>query len=261
MSQQFSQNPPDFKITAPAKLNLCLDVIGKDQSGQHKIQTVFYELKSLSDELQFFEIPQSCKVSMVHGGRKNTYTNIPKQENLAYRALKLIKSRFNISQSVHIEITKNIPMASGLGGGSSNAAATLKALNQMWSLRLSPDELRQLGKELGMDVPFFIEGGVALGTNYGEKITQLPDITGIEFKICPRGQMGTAEAFAALDLSKCGNNKDKTATLITAIKSQDNTGIIANIHNDFETIEKNATKPPDHLTGSGPTTFIARLQA
>lgn len=257
MSQQIQQKTPTFTTTSPAKLNLCLDIIKKDPSGYHKIQTVFYELKSLEDRLSFFEIPQGCNVSILNEGQKSTYTKIPKEENLAYRALKLLKRRFGIRQSMYIEIHKKIPLASGLGGGSSNAAATLKALNKVWNLGLTSSELRKLAAELGMDVPFFIDGGVALGTSYGEKITQLPDIVGIDFQVSPRAGQGTQEAFGSLDLEQCGHSVLKTESLIEAIKNQDNEGILQNIHNDFETIFPQ--KAAIHLSGSGPSTFSAHL--
>lgn len=245
MSQDREAIRPIFQISAPAKINLCLDIIDKDKSGYHKIQTVFCEYKNISDELYFFAEKPNSNTSIVFD-----------DENLAQKAQRLVKESFNIDQEVFIQIDKKIPLASGLGGGSSNAAATLKALNKIWNLGLSSDKLRELGAQLGMDVPFFIDGGVALGTNFGEQITQLPALNGINFQVTAKSGNSTPAAFAALDLSKCGRNMDKTTALLDAIKSGDNEKILANLHNDFETIFPAA----DHLSGSGPSTFTARLQ-
>ncbi len=170
-------------------------------------------------------------------------------------AIQILKSKFKIDKNPEIIINRNIPFSSGLGGESSNAAAILKALNKLWSLNLKNDELRKIAAETGMDVPFFIEGGLALGTNFGEEITQLEAID-LEIKINPKSldsKNKTANAYQSLDLEKCGLNTKKTKLFLEGIKTKNLMLIKENLHNDFETIT--AVQKGEYLSGSGPSTF------
>lgn len=244
-----------IKISAPAKINLCLDILKKDKSGYHEIRTVFHELPDLADELEIYESKESDHTSIARHF-------IPQKDNLAHKALKFLKKDQNISTNAKIIIHKRIPIAAGLGGASSDAAATLKGLNKLWNLNLSTEKLLDLAFQLGADVPFFILGGTALGEHYGEKLTPLKPIKCIKFEIekiknraktSPRGENKTAQMYASLDLSKCGKNLEKTKLLLEGIEKEDPNLITRNLHNDFETI---APSPKNlHLTGSGPCTF------
>ncbi len=242
-------------VTAPAKVNLCIDVLGKDPSGYHHIQTVLCVCENYKDEITIFETKESDNTSIANANQNQL---IKMEENLAFKALKLLKSTYDIKRNADIQITKNIPIAAGLGGGSSDAAATLKALNKLWNLNLNTEQLLALAEQLGMDVPFFILGGTALGTNYGEKITPLPHLKDLTFKIeippqTERIQDKTANMYASLDLTKCGKNTEKTQKLITAIKESDTPNILKNLHNDFET--RTTVRQNWHLSGSGPAIF------
>lgn len=251
-------------VTAPAKVNLCIDVLGKDPSGYHQIQTVLCICENHADEITIFDKKENDNTSIVNPGQNQL---IKMEENLAFRALKLLKETYGIKRNADIQITKNIPISAGLGGGSSDAAATLKALNKLWDLKLNTEQLLALAEKLGMDVPFFILGGTALGTNYGEKVEPLPHINDLKFEIkipqnpspvmenaTPhKATTKTANMYAALDLTKCGKNTEKTQKLIQAIKENDQENILKNLHNDFETI--NPTPQNWHLTGSGPAIF------
>lgn len=246
-----------IKISAPSKINLCLDILRKGTAGYHEIQTVFHELPNLADELEIYESKESDHTSIAQGPQ-NTYPNrlITQENNLAHKALKLLKSDQNISTNARIIIHKRIPIAAGLGGGSSDAAAVLKALNELWRLNLSTDKLIELASQLGADVPFFILGGTALGEHYGEKLTALKPIKNIEFEIKPKEdstENKTAQMYASLDLTLCGQNAHKTKLLLEAIENENAQQIIENLHNDFETISPQ--KKGLHLTGSGPSTF------
>ncbi|MFH1284780.1 MAG: 4-(cytidine 5'-diphospho)-2-C-methyl-D-erythritol kinase [Candidatus Peregrinibacteria bacterium] len=241
-----------MKIFAPAKLNICLDILRRTPSGFHEIRTVFVESCDLKDELEIIETDLPDKVSIPHP--------------LALKALKLIKTEYSIKSHVRITIKQNIPFSSGLGGASSDAAAILKGLNKLWKLNLSASDLLALARNLGSDVPFFITGGTALGAHFGEELTPLPAITCVKFKILPRSSWPslpkninpdkkTAQMYASLDLKACGKNAKKTDLLIKAIKSADRETILNSIHNDFETlipVPKNT-----HLSGSGPAVFSA----
>lgn len=220
-------------VRAPAKINLALDVLEKDPSGYHKIRTVFQEIPELYNEI---EIKKSSKAS-------------------DHPAVQLLEKECRIDKSVEIRIHRNIPISSGLGGESSSHAAILKALNQLWKLNLSTQKLLSLAAKLGMDVPFFVVGGTALGTHFGEIVTQLPPLH-LPIKVRIKSVTGdnkTAHAYAALNLKFCGQNKEKTEQLIKKIKTGNYTNIEKCFHNDFETL---STVPSGwHLSGAGPSLF------
>lgn len=230
-----------MKIYAAAKLNLCLDILKKDTNGYHEIRTVLYEYKGLRNEIEIEESQHSQNIATPQGPAGKAYT--------------LLKNRHNPTKNLSIKITRNIPPGSGLGGESSNAAAILKALNQIWNLKLSTEQLQQYAAEIGMDTPFFIEGGTAIGTHFGEKITPLPHIK-LSLKIHHRGSSDpqkTQHAYQSLNLNLCGKNTTKTEKLIRAIRDNDLESIEDNLHNDFETIMPSPMG--QHLSGAGPSTF------
>ena len=234
-----------MKILAPAKINLCLDILGKDSSGYHEVQTIFHEYPELSDELEILETDEPDNVEILN---QELFHSINPEDNLAYEVIQLLKERFDISQNILIRIIKKIPIASGLGGASSDAAATLKALNELWDLNLSTDELQALAAELGMDVPYFILCGTAHGTHFGEKIMPLKPIKGLKFRVLPQSSADakkTAIAYSQLDLSKCGLHTAQTEACLEAIERGDNAAILENLHNDFG----------KNLCGSGPSKF------
>lgn len=241
--------PKFIKIKAPAKVNLSLDVLKRTASGYHEIQTILQEVPGIYDSIKIISKKDSDTTSIV-------YAPILQDDNLAHRALLLIKQTYKIKKFAQIIITKNIPVSSGLGGASSDAAAVLKGLNKLWNLKISQKKLLALAAKLGMDVPFFILGGTALATHFGEKITPLPPIKNIKFKIFPESDPSTTKtksAYGSLDLSLCGKNLAQTKALLKAIKTADKKSILANLHNDFETLTR--AKPAHHLSGSGPSTF------
>jgi 4-diphosphocytidyl-2-C-methyl-D-erythritol kinase len=152
-------------VYAPAKINLVLEVLGKDND-YHRISSIVQSI-DLCDVLNFQldeEVCFECDVSSL------------KRDNLVTRAATLLKKSTKCSLGARIELRKHIPWGVGLGGGSSDAAATLLALNELWELRLSLPELVQLASELGSDVPFFIHKGTALVEGKGEKVTPLPSL-------------------------------------------------------------------------------------
>jgi len=149
-------------VYAPAKINLVLEVLGKDND-YHRIASIVQSI-DLCDVLNFQldeEVCFECDVPSL------------KRDNLVTRAVTLLKESTKCSLGARIELRKHIPWGAGLGGGSSDAAATLLALNELWELRLSLPELAHLASELGSDVPFFIHKGTALVEGRGEKVTLL----------------------------------------------------------------------------------------
>ena len=150
-------------VYAPAKINLVLEVLGKDND-YHRIASIVQSI-DLCDVLNFQldeEVCFECDEPSL------------KRDNLVTRAATLLKESTKCSLGACVELRKHIPWGVGLGGGSSDAAATLLALNELWELRLSLPELGQLASELGSDVPFFIHKGTALVEGRGEKVTLLP---------------------------------------------------------------------------------------
>ncbi|MEK7673154.1 MAG: 4-(cytidine 5'-diphospho)-2-C-methyl-D-erythritol kinase [Patescibacteria group bacterium] len=258
-----------MRISAPAKLNLCLDVLKKSPNGYHKIQTILYELPKFADKLEILSTQKPDNTSIAQGGQKPDeatveqikFLNQNPQKNLAHQALLLIKKTFKIRKNAQIKITKNIPFNSGLGGGASDAAAVLKGLNKLWKLNMDQKILLKLAEKLGKDVPFFIIGGTALATNYGEKIKPLNSLKNLKFKIFPRSSKNlqkTKDNFAALDLKKCAQDLNQTKTLLKAIKENNPDEILTNLHNDFSQLY--TLKKGHYLSGAGPSTFTVTSQ-
>jgi 4-diphosphocytidyl-2-C-methyl-D-erythritol kinase len=185
------------KLTVPsfAKTNWTLEILGKRSDGFHELLTLLQTL-DLRDHLSF-EVPRG-NITLATEGRKVTN----EADNLIQTAAHFIKEKAGTDQGVHIELSKRIPVGSGLGGGSSNAAITLLALNQLWECQLSLYELLQMAGEIGSDVPFFLTGGTGLGSGRGERVHLLPDLSR-EFSVllyCPRFQVPAAEAYAGLKM-------------------------------------------------------------
>ncbi|MFH1338981.1 MAG: 4-(cytidine 5'-diphospho)-2-C-methyl-D-erythritol kinase [Candidatus Omnitrophota bacterium] len=157
-------------LTSYAKLNLYLDILGKLPDKYHSILTLFERI-SLSDQINLKPLPDKKIRIIVSGGRLGLCTN---RQNLAYQAAGLLARNFGIRQGVEIRIRKRIPVAAGLGGGSSNAAAVLKGLNRLWKLNLGIERLVSVGRKIGSDVPFFLYNcSFACGSGRGDKIKVL----------------------------------------------------------------------------------------
>ena len=226
------------KEKAYAKINLTLDVTSRREDGFHDVLTVMHTL-SLCDELTVTVSPSrtptvSLELSCEH--------RLPTDDrNIAVKAAKLYQSRAGITDSVAITLAKRIPVAAGLAGGSTDAAATLRALNRIYGKRLSDKMLLSLAAELGSDVPFCLIGGTALCRGRGERIDRLPDLRNLSVvvAIADGEHVSTPDAYTALD--KMYSNFDgsiptvgaeRTASLIESIK----TGRLdtASLYNVFE---------------------------
>jgi 4-diphosphocytidyl-2-C-methyl-D-erythritol kinase len=152
---------------APAKINLLLDVLHKRDDGYHEVEMIM-TMVDLADRLEMMELPRDTIFISSQAGY------IPLDEkNLAFQAARLIKERYDVRTGVYIHLDKRIPVAAGLAGGSSDAAATLRGLNRLWKLNIPTEELQMLGAELGSDVPFCVTGGTALATGRGEKLEMI----------------------------------------------------------------------------------------
>jgi 4-diphosphocytidyl-2-C-methyl-D-erythritol kinase len=232
-------------LFCPAKINLFLAIGPKDASGFHQLETVLMRVESLQDILH---IEPAKKLEFTSAGSPED------ESNLVLRAIRLLEQKTGKNFHYKIHLEKHIPLAAGLGGGSSNAASTLLFLNEAEKLGFTQKDLMELGAQLGMDIPFFISKyPMALGTHYGEKITPLPpapkDLT---FTIHEGPKRSTAEAYAAWEASGKRSQANSEA-LVKAIYEQNTQGILEHVHNDFQTIF-----PPDVpdefgvlLSGSG----------
>jgi 4-diphosphocytidyl-2-C-methyl-D-erythritol kinase len=156
-----------LKVYSPAKINLFLEVISKRNDGYHEIESIMQAV-NLYDTLYFRRTKKD--ISLLTNCIELPSAN----NNLIYQAAKLIQKKYDVRKGVEIELHKRIPIGGGLGGGSSNAAATLMGLNRLWKLGLSKSELGSLAIKLGSDVPFFIYGGLALVKGRGEIVFPMP---------------------------------------------------------------------------------------
>lgn len=180
---------------APAKLNLFLHVVGRRSDGYHLLQTVFRFLE-YSDQITF-EIREDGIVKL-----QTPLAGVPEEKDLCVRAAKLLQQVTGSKQGVDIYLEKKIPMGGGLGGGSSDAATTLLALNRLWALHLSQKQLLELGLQLGADVPVFVFGQNAFAEGVGEQLSALALPPAWYVVLVPSVQISTAEIFSSKELTR-----------------------------------------------------------
>ena len=182
-------------LRSPAKLNLFLHIIGRRPDGYHLLQSVF-QLIDWCDTITLRAIPEN------EVRRINPIAGVPPEQDLVVRAAKLLKEFCQFDGGVEIELTKEIPMGAGLGGGSSDAATTLIGLNALWKLQLDKETLAKLGLQLGADVPFFIHGQNAFVEGIGEKIQGI-ELENRDFLVIfPKQGITTASIFQGPDLTR-----------------------------------------------------------
>ncbi|WP_191559243.1 4-(cytidine 5'-diphospho)-2-C-methyl-D-erythritol kinase [Metabacillus idriensis] len=247
---------------APAKINLSLDVLHKRADGFHEVKMIMTTI-DLADRVELAELP-SDEIQIISHNRF-----VPDdQRNLAYQAALLLKRRYGVKKGVSIAITKVIPVAAGLAGGSSDAAATLRGLNRLWKLGLSLDELAELGAEIGSDVSFCVYGGTALATGRGEKIQHIdtpPHCWVVLAK--PTIGVSTADVYRNLNLNNVTH--PDVERMIEGIKGQDFEQICSHLGNVLESVTlkmypevanikdqmKRFGADAVLMSGSGPTVF------
>jgi len=181
--------------SAPAKLNLFLHVVGRRSDGYHLLQTVFRFL-DFSDQVSF-TIRDDNKIQL-----NTPILGVPAEKNLCVQAARLLQKESGTSVGVEISLEKLIPMGGGLGGGSSDAATTLLALNRLWDLNWSREELMELGLNLGADVPVFIFGENAFAEGIGEKLKPIKLLPAWYLVLTPPVHVSTADIFASKELTR-----------------------------------------------------------
>ncbi|MBT5149634.1 MAG: 4-(cytidine 5'-diphospho)-2-C-methyl-D-erythritol kinase [Nitrosomonadales bacterium] len=181
------------KYKAPAKINLFLKIIGKRDTGFHELQSVF-QLIDLYDYI-YIRVRKDSEINFI-----NESCEINKQDDLGFRAAKLILKNINVGVDIYIK--KNIPIGAGLGGGSSDAATILMAINALANISLSKRELMALGLSLGADIPFFIFGENAWVEGIGEKLSQINIPDSIYYLCYPNFSISTDSIFKSFELTK-----------------------------------------------------------
>ena len=180
---------------APAKLNLFLHIVGRREDGFHLFQTVF-QFIDYCDTLDF-ETSGNKRITL-----SGNSTEHPLQDDLIYRAATLLQAETGCNKGSRIHVEKKIPLGAGLGGGSSNAATTLVALNHLWQLGLEREQLAALGLQLGADVPIFVHGHAAFAEGVGEQLTSIDPDEPWYLLIFPGCRVATAAIFGATDLTR-----------------------------------------------------------
>lgn len=235
---------------APAKLNLFLHITGRRADGYHDLQTVF-QFIDLADELRF---------SPRHDGQVQLRTNlpdVPAGDNLVVRAARLLLAETGTNLGVEIDLVKRLPMGAGLGGGSSNAATTLLALNQIWRLGLTREELSTLGLRLGADVPIFINGQASWAEGVGERLTPLQLAEPWYVVVMPPCQVSTRAVFSAPDLTR--NSKPITIPdFLSGAGHNDCEPLVCRLYPEVaRALSRLSEYGPARMTGSGACVFAA----
>lgn len=252
-------------LKAPAKINLFLEVLKKRPDGYHEIETILQEI-DLADNLTLKET--SSPEIIIQCPNPHIPTD---SRNLAYKAAFLLKKYIREKKrGVIISIAKNIPIAAGLGGGSSDAAATLKSLNRLWKLNLDTRTLSNLAQEIGMDVPFFIQGGLGLGRGRGEKVSPLKPLPETWFILTiPPLKVSTAWVYSHLIISSLTRKIKENKMILKAIQSGDIVEVGRQLFNRLEEVTMKRHRELAYLkesilstgakgalmSGSGPVVF------
>lgn len=246
---------------APAKINLTLDVLQKRPDGYHEVEMIMTTV-DLADRIWLKPLDSGILI-------RSSERFVPNDKrNLAWQAADILRKKFSIQSGVEITLDKHIPVAAGLAGGSSDAAATLRGLNRLWNLGLTLGELAELGASIGSDIPFCVYGGTALAQGRGEKIRHLqvpPNCWVILAK--PPISVSTADIYGGLDIASIQH--PNTASMIEALNTSDYEGmckvlgnalepVTMRLHPEVSVLKEQMLKfgaDAVLMSGSGPTVF------
>lgn len=232
----------EIKVNAPAKVNLFLEVTGKREDGYHELDTVM-QLVGLCDEVSVSFDPENEGIALTC---QKKY--IPTDENnIAYRCARTFLLETGIKGGVNIHIEKRIPVAAGLGGGSADGAAVLKALNILTGVGKSTEELCEIGKKLGADIPFCIRGGCARARGIGEIFSPSPVLRGFT-PVIAIGSHGSSTPAAYKALDDIGYRGTKNAEkMIAALESGRRENVVPELYNAFEEVVPESVPEVDEL--------------
>lgn len=248
---------------AYAKINLSLDVVRRREDGYHDLEMIMQQI-GICDIIRVEETEGSEIEISADGG------NIPTDsDNIVYKISYTLKERFNIGKGVRIHIEKNIPVAAGLAGGSTDAAAVMMILNEIWNLDMDKDEMTDIAKNIGADIPFFFYGKTALAEGIGEKITPLSDFSGRKILLVNPGvPVNTGHVYKNLKLNENLKRPDNKE-LIEFIENGETQKLAENMANVLESVTIAEHPVIDEIkkemmdcgalgsmmSGSGPTVF------
>ena len=252
-----------MQTRAFAKLNLTLDILRRREDGYHDLQMVMQSI-DLADEL-------TVTPAEGEGAMSTTLSYLPSDgRNLAQMAAEAFRNAAGRGGQVDISIVKRIPVCAGMAGGSSDAAAVLRAMNELTGAGYTPAELAKIGEAVGSDVPYCVVGGTALAEGRGERLTPLPPLPPCHVVVCkPPFPISTPQLFSRVDMRKIARRPD-TEGMLAALAAGDLTGVARRMYNVFEDVleprrqaEINAIKAAlidcgalgAAMTGSGPTVF------
>ena len=218
----------DISVKALAKINLGLDVVRKREDGYHEVRMV----------MQTIHLFDRLEISKNTSGEITMETNLSflptNENNLVYKAAKLLQDEFAIKDGVHVWLHKYIPVAAGMAGGSTDAAAVLYGMNQIFDLGLTREELMERGVKIGADVPYCIMRGTALAEGIGEKLTRLPQLPKCYILVGkPAVNVSTKLAYENLDLQNMGAHPDIDG-MISDIENGDLYTMVSRMGNVFE---------------------------
>ena len=206
-----------MKVKAFAKINLCLDVLRRKEDGYHEVEMVMTNV-DIADVLEIKELEE--KKILLKSDNKDLAMD---ETNLIYKAIVLLQKEAGKDFGIELSLEKNIPMEAGMAGGSADAAATLKAVNELFKLNISKDRLMELGASLGADIPFCIMGGTALASGIGEKLKSLKPLPKMKILIAkPNTGLSTKKVYESLDienLNKSGFRHRDVKEMVSVIES------------------------------------------
>ena len=248
---------------AYAKINLSLDVTGKRPDGYHEVRMIMQTV-DIYDTLVFEKQDEGISIDV--GG-----SDLPADEdNLIYKAAKAVMDRCGICGGVKISLDKNIPIAAGMAGGSSDAAATLRGVNRLFECDLTNDELREIGVKIGADVPYCVEGGTVLAEGIGEKLTPLSQLPEYIIAVAkPEKGVSTGNIYKALDEIFNTITHPDVDAMLSAMNTCPGTGFLKYLGNVLEYVTEPRCPEVGEIkkifdeggsigtlmTGSGPTVF------
>lgn len=218
-----------MNINAYAKINLGLDVIRRREDGYHEVRMIMQTI-GLHDELVIEETEGEGIVITTND------SELPvNEDNLIYKAYNMLRNEFDIHSGVIVKLTKNIPVAAGLAGGSTDAAATMIGLNKLWNLNLSEEDLKERGVKIGADVPYCIMGGTVIAEGIGEKLTRIDKCPACTLLIA-KPPVGVSTKYVYQNLKINEVTHPDIDAIISSIKAGDINGVTDNLGNVLESV-------------------------
>ena len=238
-----------FSCISPCKLNLFLYITGRRPDGYHDLQTLFC-LLDYGDTMHF-SVNDDKEIKLL------TDFGFPKEENLIYKAAKMLKENSKTDKGCCISIDKILPQGGGLGGGSSNAATTLLVLNKLWGTNLSEDELASLGRQLGADVPVFVRGKSAFAEGVGEKLSPLELPKRYYLVYTPNCHVSTKAVFSDPNLKRDSKKRSLNELLNQPFNNDFTLTVRKNYSEVGHALDRLVKYGPAFMSGSGSSCFVS----